>query len=233
VTLASSSQQDILVELTPINPPIIIPPTGGTFQYTLLVANLGPTYAYFNLWTSMLLPSGNLYEPLLLRVLRMAPGDSIMRTLSQTIPGAAPAGNYTFYANVGVYPDPIWNFDSFPFSKSGQVGDRISANEADLWEGDQVVGNMSAQEGYKNLKAFPNPFNSKTKLIFDLDEPQMVGLQIYDITGREVFRSNEEWYNSGRNEIYFEAGDLANGIYIAHLNRESGGPRCCKLLLIK
>ncbi|MCP5064879.1 MAG: T9SS type A sorting domain-containing protein, partial [Ignavibacteriae bacterium] len=65
---------------------------------------------------------------------------------------------------------------------------------------------------------FPNPFNPSTKISFGLPEQSTVSLIIYDITGKvvEEFLRNEQ-LPAGSYSYYFEAKNLASGIYIYRL----------------
>jgi len=61
---------------------------------------------------------------------------------------------------------------------------------------------------------YPNPFNPTTTIGFGLSEASVVSLKIYDILGREVatLLENEEM-EEGNQELIFNAGDFASGIY--------------------
>jgi hypothetical protein len=106
------------ITMTPINPPIIIPPTGGSFQYTITVSNNGTGSVYFDCWIMLTLPGGTNYGPLVLRSnLYLTAGASISRTLTQTVPANAPPGEYYFQGLIGDYPPYILEQDGFNFTK--------------------------------------------------------------------------------------------------------------------
>ncbi|MGE5682649.1 MAG: glycoside hydrolase family 3 N-terminal domain-containing protein [Bacillota bacterium] len=67
-----------------------------------------------------------------------------------------------------------------------------------------------------NLTAYPNPFNSSTKLTFVLRQSENVSLKIFDILGREVAALviNEQ-LNKGTYTYYWNAEGLSSGIYLA------------------
>jgi hypothetical protein len=64
----------VTIALNPINPPIILPATGGTFRYIVTINNLEITPRTFSAWTSVTLPTGNIVSPILLRTLTLNPG---------------------------------------------------------------------------------------------------------------------------------------------------------------
>ncbi len=54
-----------------------------------------------------------------------------------------------------------------------------------------------------NLEVFqnrPNPFNSMTRISFDLPEDDLVRLVVMDVNGR-IIQSSENWYKNGLNEV--------------------------------
>jgi hypothetical protein len=98
--------------------PIQIPYSGGRFNYMIAAINNGPALQQATIWCMLTLPNGNPYGPVLGAVtITLNPGQTLERQRTQNIPAGAPAGNYSLNAYVGVYPDTIWDSDSFPFEK--------------------------------------------------------------------------------------------------------------------
>jgi hypothetical protein len=64
---------------------------------------------------------------------------------------------------------------------------------------------------------FPNPFQNSTNIIFELDEPNDVKLEVYDITGRKVTSLASANYPAGVHRVPFEAHRLSPGLYICRL----------------
>jgi hypothetical protein len=111
--------RDVLITADPVDPPIVIPPAGGTFDYIAIVSNNETTLQSFNGWIMVTLPNGVEYGPVLGPVTLSLPGSgSAERTLSQYVPGNAPPGVYTYNTFVGIYPYDVWSSDSFTFTKS-------------------------------------------------------------------------------------------------------------------
>jgi len=54
-----------------------------------------------------------------------------------------------------------------------------------------------ASQQISQLEADPNPFSSTTNIHFQLFKAGQVGLSIYDIAGKEIFSSGNEWKSQG------------------------------------
>ena len=73
------------------------------------------------------------------------------------------------------------------------------------------------------LQNFPNPFNPSTKITFELTEPGVVTLKIYDLLGREVRTLlNNEKQSSGRKSVAWDGTNdlgerVASGVYLYQL----------------
>ena len=72
------------------------------------------------------------------------------------------------------------------------------------------------------LKSYPNPFNTKITLEFNLNNPSLIELLIYDLTGkiRECIISKA--LNSGNHKIEWNAERMPSGIYFCVLKTNSG-----------
>jgi hypothetical protein len=64
---------------------------------------------------------------------------------------------------------------------------------------------------------YPNPFNSSTKIKYQINEKGFVRLTIYDILGREVESLVNENQTKGTYEINWNAEKLTSGIYFCKL----------------
>jgi photosystem II stability/assembly factor-like uncharacterized protein len=115
---------DVAITITPYNPPIVIPESGGTLAYGIEAKNNEDAPVGFDIWTAYTLPNGNVVGPVCGPArFRLAEGWSADRgDLSEDIPGDAAPGEYTCTAYVGIYPDSIWDTDSFTFKKQADGG---------------------------------------------------------------------------------------------------------------
>ncbi|TKJ41458.1 hypothetical protein CEE37_02540 [candidate division LCP-89 bacterium B3_LCP] len=227
------------VMLTPYNPPILIPASGGSFDYNIGVGNGSPTTENFDFWCDVTLPNGSIYGPVLgpfnLTFLADMYAD---RDRSQNVPAHAPAGEYSFNAYVGFYPDSATFGHSFPFEKlsdgSLAVGDWTEGwtNSGEPFDEWLTQAAVVLPEEYSFSQVYPNPFNPLARLSFSLPEVSHVKLAIYDLQGRLVANLVDGMSEVGAHEFTFDATNLSSGIYIARL--EAGSYSASqKLVLMK
>lgn len=111
-------QPDISLTVTPHNPPIVIPPTGGSFSFDVAVTNNESTAQTFDLWAFYTLPNGTIWPlPLGPVAVTLAPGGMFQRANVQDIPAFVPAGSYRLTVYLGIFPLDQWSSDGFPFTK--------------------------------------------------------------------------------------------------------------------
>ena len=225
---------ELSLNMTPFGAPIVIPASGGSFEYEITIANIGNTTANFAVWTMALLPGGSQYGPLLGPVnLTLQAGDSIMRVREQFVPQRAPAGNYTYYAYAGIYPNTFWASDSFNFTKSTTLE---GFTHIDSWSicGNPLPGESAAPVPVSTrlLQNYPNPFNTSTVISFELRDASPVKLAVYDMLGREV-QLAVSWQLAGKHEIVWNAEGLGSGVYFVRLTVDGGQSMVKKMMLIK
>ncbi len=223
-----------LITLTPHNPPIRIPAGGGFFVYNAAIRNPSADPIHFDAWTEVILPNGSAYGPFIVRTnLLIPPETTLMRQLTQFVPGNAPSGNFTYIGNAGIYPDSITSSDSFPFIKL--AGDNVSNHNRnwalDGWFDDTESSSILNSQ-FLILNSSPNPFNAATALSFKLPDASQIKLAVYDIMGREVAALAEGWYPAGAHYAEWDASAMASGVYFARLEAKST-VQIRKLLLLK
>jgi hypothetical protein len=91
---------------------------------------------------------------------------------------------------------------------------------------------------YSLHAAYPNPFNPSTSIKFDLPEPGVVSLVVYDILGRKVVELVNGVQEAGYHSIEWDASNVGSGVYLARFTAsdETGRLRYTnvrKLLLTK
>lgn len=82
------------------------------------------------------------------------------------------------------------------------------------------------------LAAFPNPFNSATRVRFAVPRASAVRLALYDILGREVQILTNLDYVAGEHEVLLDGGMLPAGLYVLRLEC-AGTATSTKVLLLK
>lgn len=83
----------------------------------------------------------------------------------------------------------------------------------------EVVTSIPVQ--YSLDQNYPNPFNPSTKIRFTIPEASAVSLKVFNAIGEEVANLVNEVYESGTNEIVFNASNLTSGIYFVRMEAGS------------
>ncbi|MBC8204339.1 MAG: VCBS repeat-containing protein [FCB group bacterium] len=115
--VAGMTPPNVLVSMIPDTLPIVIPPAGGTFGYTIEIANQDSVLHTADLKLYVVLPSGSEFIITELSGLQLNPGVNINRHRIQNVPVNAPAGNYIYRIQIGDLPDIVWSEDEFEFVK--------------------------------------------------------------------------------------------------------------------
>lgn len=68
---------------------------------------------------------------------------------------------------------------------------------------------------------YPNPFNPSTAIRYDLPEPAVVQIAVYDLLGRQVITLVNELKTAGTHRVVFDAADLPSGIYFYRIQTVS------------
>lgn len=125
---------DLTLTVTPYNPPIIIPASGGTFQYAAEVKNNGAAQAAFDVWTAIQRPDGSTVPGAGPFRIRVPGGWSAGREdLTQEIVATDPPGAYFYLAHVGRFPDLILATESFNFEKLAGGGWFLQSSGTSEW----------------------------------------------------------------------------------------------------
>ena len=76
-----------------------------------------------------------------------------------------------------------------------------------------VESKIAAASGFYLHQNFPNPFNPETTIRFDLEEPNYVRLEIYNILGEKAATVAEAEFSAGPHKVAFSGSELPSGIY--------------------
>lgn len=82
------------------------------------------------------------------------------------------------------------------------------------------------------LPNFPNPFNPVTTISYQLTEPNLTTLSIYDLQGRETARLVNEMQDAGMYQVSFDSSAFSSGVYICRLV-SGANTQIIKMLLIR
>ena len=95
----------------------------------------------------------------------------------------------------------------------------LAMNDPDFYTrvfGDVLKSTLDSEgpEGFRLLPNYPNPFNPKTTLAYELGYDTGVHIEVFDVTGRLVDRLDQGRRAAGRNETVFHAHHLSSGVYL-------------------
>lgn len=201
------------VVIRPNSPPIIIPPQGGSFTYEATITNISNSSIDIEVWTVANVPGLGYYGPLIMRSLHLSPHQTIYRpSVTQNVPGYAPAGDYHYIAYVGNYPEKM-DSSSFEFSKAGKsAGDRWSIAD---WS--ETTDELNLPLTASLLGSYPNPFNGSTTIGYELAWGTEVRLEIFTPLGQKVATLVDGWQQAGRKSITWDASGVSSGVYFCKL----------------
>lgn len=170
----------LLLQVTPLNPPIQLSAFGGSFEWNASVENISPEPFTFDAWTEIILPNGTYYGPLVLYTdVNLDAGVQLNPILTVDVPWWAPSGTYSFIAKVGSYPDDYIDSDSFTFEKLDAAGPLVQGvdsptewsssgwfeDEYDLM--DLLEPSETVPTEFTLSDAYPNPFNPSTTITIE------------------------------------------------------------------
>ncbi len=227
----------LFVTIDPAWVPMLVGPSGGTVVFDATVGNEYPTVQVVDIWTDVVMPSGQIYGPIIVRQNRnLAPQDSITLTLSQYIPPGAPAGFYRYNLHLGDYPTSNTDLSYFYFEKLGYIEDgQTSWPKAELpeWLAAEDSPSPNRQTAAKlTITATPNPFNPTTSVAVILPQSGAARLEIFDISGRRILTHEFVGAQAGLYQVEFDGSCLSSGLYVMEL-RQGTNAAVAKALLIK
>ncbi|MBN1756007.1 right-handed parallel beta-helix repeat-containing protein [bacterium] len=83
-----------------------------------------------------------------------------------------------------------------------------------------------------NLNIFPNPFNQKATILFQIPQPGRTRVTIYNLLGNRIETAVDEYLETGLYSRIFLASDLATGLYFCKFDHPSFS-RITKLIILK
>lgn len=76
-----------------------------------------------------------------------------------------------------------------------------------------VINLLESNNGYALGQNYPNPYNGKTSISFELPNDNYVSLKVYNMTGVEITELAGKTYIKGIHTVEFDSGKLSKGIY--------------------
>jgi Peptidase C10 family/Secretion system C-terminal sorting domain/Spi protease inhibitor len=110
----------------------------------------------------------------------------------------------------------------------------ITLDDLTLYTPKVVIGTKDiVPETHELLTVFPNPFNPRTTLSYQLSSSSDVELTIYNMNGKWVSTLVNDSYEKGSYSFQWNASGYASGIYIAALKVNGTTRSTQKLVLVK
>lgn len=223
------------ITLTPTATPIQIPAAGGSFQFEADIVNNAASQITTDIWTMMTYPDGTQSGPFInVSNKTLNSGVHIIRTRTQNVPGTAPAGDYTYDAYLGDYPDVLYAEYHLPFTKLGVDLNSFNTGWENYGESfdEPLAADAITPAGFGLLSAYPNPFNPSTSIAFAIAETGKISLTVYNLNGQQVAELYEGFLSAGNHSFNWNAAGNASGIYFIRLNGE-GFEDISKVILMK
>lgn len=81
------------------------------------------------------------------------------------------------------------------------------------------VQNISTEKpiSFKMYQNFPNPFNSRTNIMFDIPKLSSIKIAVYDITGEKIETLVNATLQAGSYQTEWDASESSSGIYFARI----------------
>jgi hypothetical protein len=117
---------------------------------------------------------------------------------NQEIIGTSPAGTYTF---LDEYPQPL---NTYYVSTAWGSFESLPSNEVVI----DLVGLSEKENNGLDVQLWPNPARGQAELVFELDSPQLVNLQLAGLAGQSVTILHQQYLAEGMHRIKLDADRL-------------------------
>ena len=75
---------------------------------------------------------------------------------------------------------------------------------------------------FLSMESYPNPASQRVYLRYQMDVPQHIDVEVFDVLGRKRMDVTSAWYNEGQHEIPVELQDMEPGVYLVRTASEHG-----------
>jgi hypothetical protein len=148
---------------------------------------------------------------------------------TQSIPGTTPPGTYSYVLRIGQFPNTT--VDQVPFTIVVTAAERVADEPVaeGVAEEAQVPGEAASEAAvaasagadlpaeYVLHAAYPNPFQDRATLRYELPEAASVRIVVYDLLGREVAVIVDGELGAGRHAAVLDGRALAAGVYVVRM----------------
>ncbi len=117
--------------------------------------------------------------------------------------------------------DDLWDMDTsgvlnegFPFL-FWQNGDAVTLPEPEV-----AIADIGLPDKCALLPAYPNPFNPRTAICYQLSANSYIELNVYNVRGKLADRLIDGYAEAGKYELIWDASDMPSGVYIVRMVAE-------------
>jgi len=149
---------------------------------------------------------------------RLPPYDTLSGHFNQHVPNSAPLGDYFYWVFCGDYPSVLIDSAGFPFEVIAGV---LTDTEDNGWlltglfrEGDDLT-DLPSQ--FALLHNYPNPFNARTVINYQLPVRSSVRLEVYNLLGKKVATLVDAEEQAGYRSVSWDGSGVSSGIYFYKL----------------
>ncbi|MBD3232632.1 MAG: T9SS type A sorting domain-containing protein [candidate division Zixibacteria bacterium] len=205
----------VAVSMTPDNAPVQVP-AGGSFTYTGTLSNATGDPYTVNVGTFVFSDEYGLFGPLsMIYNIPIEAHDTLTAPgVSQDVPGDAPQGMYRYIAICSEAPFEPISSASFYFEVLAPSGGSVDWNSSNWFKEDI---NEPVPSECLLLDNYPNPFNAKTTISFDIAEAGDVNLSVYNIAGQLVQTITNGNLRAGEHRVTWDASSVSSGVYFYRL----------------
>jgi len=104
------------------------------------------------------------------------------------------------------------------FNHNTPVEEAIWVNVAMTVQGESVADKEGMPAGFGLASVYPNPFNAKSAVAFNLDRAAEVELAVYDLAGRRMAVLADGYRAAGSYRLALNAADWPSGVYLLRLS---------------
>ncbi len=199
---------------------------GDTLCYHLICENHIPDYLELSFEVEVRLPNGYLYGPIFGPARFGMFGNGISEgDMCHFIPRQAPVGDYWLFAEV--YNLEVSARDSMAFTVTGDGQLTSLEFPFEEWQtvlarlGDQDLIGKGVEVGlpteFTLQSNYPNPFNAKTVIRYQLPVVSRVKLEVFNLLGERVATLVDGRQQTGYRSVVWDASEVSSGIYFYKL----------------
>jgi len=79
------------------------------------------------------------------------------------------------------------------------------------------VPDFNLQHSTFNISCFPNPFSEIVHIEYEIENPSLVYINVFNVVGEKVAGLQDGPFAEGKHMISWDAGDLPSGLYFCHV----------------